>query len=320
MSKKFNFAFNLSIYSDTQSNANPMLRDVFIVRNLLSDDLMDIIHDSDTIDPSATSTIFDGSRSFGLDALAQGTISYLSGDIYKLSINANSGTFSGFRASRAVGLDNTSQITFTKITPSLMTLSISAGTAWDLSSVQVNDEIRFESAANVNVGNQGTFKIKTKSSSTLTIENPSGINETIIINSAANVLVYSSIGVQFGDNLVLGAPFNVNNRDTYTILDVTPNYVEFANDLVVPEGPIAALNSGGLTIYNKTFKILYLEVTEGSAAIMLNGSSDLNQVVAPFDENTPGIYFKMGNFYRVDIKNLSDDEQLSFRIVASQKE
>lgn len=320
MAKKLNLAINLSIYSDSVKSTNPLLRDVYLVRELEDSGLYDTLHESIEIDPAETFTVFDGTRNLNLDALTQATLSLVSGDKYKLALAANGGTFSGFRTKRAITLDNTSVIEFTKITGQLVEIDITAGTAWSLTSVQIGDQIKFEDAANVNVDNKGLFVVKAKSGTVLTIENPSGVGETITLNSGSNVSIFSAAGTQPGDNLTLTSPFSESNRGEYTVLDVTADYVTFSANIIVPEGPITGIQSGGLVVYNRAYKFLYIEIESGEAAILLNDSSDESHKAKALNSEIPGIYLKTGQTFKIEIKNLRNDIPLSLRVVASQRE
>jgi hypothetical protein len=320
MAKKLNLAINLSIYSDSIQSTNPLLRDVYLVRDFADSGLYDTLHESIEIDPSETFEVFDGTRNLNLDALTQATLALVSGDKYKLTLAANGGTFSGFRTKRTITLDNTSVLDFDKITGQLLEINVIGGTIWSLATVQIGDQIKIENAANVNVNNKGLFTVKAKSGTILTVENPNGVSEVVTLNNGANITIFSAAGTQPGDNLTLASPFAETNRGEFTVLEVTADYVTFSANVIVPEGPITGIQSGGLVVYNRAYKFVYIEVESGEAAMLLNDSNDESHKVKPLNSEIPGIYMKTGPVFKIEIKNLRNDIPLSLRVVASQRE
>lgn len=192
------------------------------------------------------------------------------------------GTNPVFRTNRNIGGSATTEISITRVTPYVARLTQTSGTALTLSSVQVNDFLKFEKNTDsftsplhpTNVGK--TFLVQSKGANYIDfIDNGEVALDTAIPLGAdfSFVLRVMSQGpVKIGDTIgVSGSSINPSNIGQFTIVDVSPEYIEITNPLSSSETVLYGTNQ--ITVYeyligfvnlraNGRFKIRFDDQTE----------------------------------------------------------
>lgn len=279
MSSKLNLSVNMNVFGDPDYSNMPTLNYFKWHRNLIGQSVDNPKVDMAILLPNEEKTIFDTSVALSSDLTTTWNLSLKVGSSSQYILSHNSGTAPLFRTPRDSGIDATSVITITK-NAKLLTLTVSAGTIFDLISggVIVGDEIRLGSL--FNALNQGVFKILSRSSTYLTIENEIGVAESDIdlgSGFAEQLNIYSNSGVQIGDTLDIYDGFFSSIYGSYTIDDVSHNYIVFTSLESLPmEDNVPNLPS--LAIYINAKKIIYLEANN-KLSIKLNGDVITNTIV-----------------------------------------
>lgn len=302
MSNKLNLLIFLNSYRDANPSNNPSMSQFKWQReaNGISSSKPQSVEFCLT--PGETRTLFNGSRTLLSDLTTEFDISLKSGGTYVLKNTA--GTSPGFRTLRSIASDATTQVS---VTPNagLMTLSSVAGTAFDFTTTNVGDEVLV--GDQFNSANRGRFKILSKTTTSITVENSSAVGETVTLGAtfADQVRACSSSGVQIGDKIKLGSGFSLVNQNTYEITAVQDNLVEFFFSGLLPEE--FSLLAPSVVIYSSAKKFMYLE-TDKKLSTTVNGSAESD--VEPFSDGTssaPGILVKSSVVYSFEVTNQTSD-------------
>jgi hypothetical protein len=300
---KANILVYLNIYRDSNPTNSPNMSHTKWQRELqgVSAEKPQSIEFS--LAPGESRVMFDGQRTLSSDNTTVYSLTLKSGSTYMLK--NTSGTSPAFRTLRNIGSDATSQITVT-VSGSLMTLQGTGGTIISTASVVVGDEI---SIGNIfNAANRGRFKILSKTTNSVTVENSSAIAEASITlgsNYADEIRIYSASGVQKGDKIKLGSGFFSTNQSTYEVTGVQDNLVEFfsAGVLATETG----LVNPSVTIYSSAKKLVYVE-TDKPVNVTVNGIAESK--IEPFIEGNnslPGMLLKRSTMWEMTITNNGTD-------------
>jgi hypothetical protein len=300
---KMNILVYLNAYKDSNPTNNPSMNSFKWQRELqgVSADKPESIEFS--LAPGESRVMFNGQRTLSSDNTTVYSLTLKSGSTYMLK--NTSGTSPAFRTLRNIGSDATSQITVT-VSGSLMTLQGTGGTIISTASVVVGDEI---SIGNIfNAANRGRFKILSKTTNSVTVENSSAIAEASITlgsNYADEIRIYSASGVQKGDKIKLGSGFFSTNQSTYEVTGVQDNLVEFfsAGVLATETG----LVNPSVTIYSSAKKLVYVE-TDKPVNVTVNGIAESK--IEPFIEGNnslPGMLLKRSTMWEMTITNNGTD-------------
>jgi hypothetical protein len=186
----------------------------------------------------------------------------------------------------------------------VVTFASTNGTAFNTAAVQIGDSVRISSA--FNAANLGVFTIISKTSTSFSFENELGMPEVVVLgaNFAQILSIYSSAGVQVGDKVDVVAGFSPASQNTYEILNVSHDYIEFFSSSVLPVETGIANTVSALLIYNNSKQFFYLE-TNGKVGIKYNGSTD-EQIVDSFvlgGHRKPGIVLIKADLKSVVITN-----------------
>jgi hypothetical protein len=152
------------------------------------------------------------------------------------------GTNPVFRTDRGMGGAADTQVTISRVTPYVARIQNIAGTVWTLGNIQVNDIIKFEKDTDAFPSpfseiNQGeAFVVQAKGSDFIDfVDNGNAILDSAITLGANydKVLMVMSQGpVKLGDTIeISGAGINPSNHGKYTIVDMSPYYIEIINTL-----------------------------------------------------------------------------------------
>lgn len=300
---KMNILVYLNAYKDSNPSNNPTMNSFKWQRELhgLSVDKPQSIEF--TLAPGESKTMFDGQRTVSSDNTTSYDLTQKSSNTYVLKHDV--GTAPSFRTLRAIGSDATSEITVTT-SGSLVTFQATGGTLFVTTAIAVGDELLIGSQ--FNSANQGRFKVLSKTTDSVIIENSSGTSEGPIVLGASfadQFRVYSASGVQKGDKIKLGSGFSSISQNTYEITAVQDNLIEFYSSNTLPV-EFSLLNPS-VVVYSSAKKIIYME-TDKNVNITINGAAESK--IEPFIEgNTtyPGILFKRSTMWSMIVTNNSTD-------------
>lgn len=299
---KLNLQIGLNSYADKVETNQNLLNHFKWLRSV-SGVLVDNPESSELlISAGDTLTLFNGSVVISQDNTTKYSISLMASGVYKLSYS--NGAAPQFRTERILGLDNTSEVTFTKNGP-LMTATFTDGTLPNLATVLVGDEIR--------IVNIGIYKVLGKTSNSISWENESGVEQTIVLNSSADIRVYSSSGVQRGQKVSITNGFSVASYGDYEITDASPDFLVFNSTKTLPEESDILSQ---VSIYKSEKKILFLESTS-EITVLINGSNQTK--VSPLissSSNHPGLLLLTGSMYSAEILNSGIQEVTIYYISA----
>lgn len=183
---------------------------------------------------------------------------------------------------------------------------VNAITGFNLSAVQVGDYVRLGNL--FSPLNQGEQKIISKTANSFTVINETGAPEgpiTLGSGFASQVQIYSALGVQPGDMLVISGGFSPVTQGSYVITAVAAEYIQFYSTDVLPiEGPI---QTQAIAAYSAAKRLIYLE-SDQKCTVTMNGSN--NCQVSPIVINNsaqPGVFMNTSTIYSLSIVNNSTD-------------
>jgi hypothetical protein len=300
---KMNVLVYLNAYKDSNPSNNPSMNNFKWIREIqgLSAEKPESIEF--TLAPGESKTMFDGQRTLSSDSTTTYSLTLKAGSIYVLKHTA--GTSPAFRTLRSIGYDATTQITVT-VSGNLMTLTSTGGTPITTTSVLVGDEVSV--GIGFNAANRGRFKILSKTANSITVENTSALAEgpvTLGSDYTDDMRIYSASGVQNGDKIRLGSGFSLTAQNTYTVVGVQDNLVEFFSAAVLPNQ--TGLVNPSVIIYSSAKKLIYAE-TNKPVDVNINGVAESK--IEPFIEGNnslPGMLLKRSTMWSMTITNNGTD-------------
>lgn len=275
-----------------------------------------------TIEPSSSITLFDGTRLLSIDGTSVFSLTFISGSVYRLQ--CTSGTQPLFRIPRSISSDATSLFTISINNNSVVTLLNSGGTIVDFSTVQIGDTLYISNSSPFNVLNEGYFKIISKTSNSISIQNPSAAAENNIplgVNYATDFQIFSSGPVVAGDTIILYSGFSLVSLGSYTISSVTPSFVEFISTNPLPNESNIVPTASGIIIYSDAKFVTYIECDQNSI-LKLNADVGNNVLIEPAipklnaQSGVNGIFTKIGTSYKGVLKNNSINNCSAFVFTA----
>lgn len=302
-----NFLVFLNAYSDSNPSNAPSLSNFKWNREVDGLPVSNPASLPVSLAPGETKTLFNGSRTLAQDGTTQYSLALkaLTSNTYVLSNVA--GTAPNFRTPRSPGADATTQITVVQNGP-LITFSSTGGTPLNLivGGVVVGDYVRLGNL--FNQANQDESKIIARTATSFTVENELGVAEgpiTLGSGFAAQLQIYSALGVQVGDTIIISGGFSLVSQASYKITAVGAEFVEFFSaDTLPTEGPIL---TQAIAIYSSAKQFVYLEADQ-RCGITLNGVS--GNEVQPFIINNkiiPGVFMRTSTIYSMSVTNNSTD-------------
>lgn len=295
----FSFLVYLNTYSDQTSTNAANLNNFKWKRDINSLPVSNPYSLAFSVAPGETKALFNGVRTISQDNTTVYSLAPipLSSNAYNLSWV--SGTMPQFRISRNLAIDATTAVTVT-INGPLATFTSTGGTLFDTSSVVVGDYIVIGSQFNVQ--NQGQGKVLALSSTSMTVQNPVGVNEGPIVLGASfanQIQVFSSAGIQPGDTLVIGSGFSTVSQGSYKVLNATANTLQFYSTALLPTETVQTT----VSLYSSAKQLIYLE-SDQKINVIVNSSNTSS--IEPFvngSSTQPGILMQKTTVYSLSITN-----------------
>jgi len=160
--------------------------------------------------------------------------------------------------------------------------------------------------------NQGTFVILAVTATSISFENANGVAETSVTltgSFATEIRIFSSAGVQIGDNLGLTAGFSSLSFGNYEITYVADNYLEFYYSNTLPQE--VDINTQ-VSIYSSAKSLIYVESNKKLDAI-INGAQTLR--IEPFvnaNVTSPGMLLLKSTMHTLVLQNEDSAEATVF--------
>lgn len=297
---KFNLLTHIQVYNDENPSNNTMRNLAKWTREIQGIECDKAKVEELILAPGETRQLFEGSRTLLQDNTTEYTLSLKSGTTGTYILENTDGTAPGFRTLRTIAHDATSEITITKNGP-IAVITASGGTIADFSSVAVGDEVVLGS--NFNAANQGQFKILSKTSTSISIENSGANAEGPIVlglDFANQLRIFSSSGVQVGDNLRIFGGFSIVSQNTYQVTQAQDNKVEFFFSGSLPTETVITQS---IAFYSSFKQFVYIE-TDKNISLNINGQA--SGTVEPFivaGVPKPGIFMKKSSMWSFSISN-----------------
>jgi hypothetical protein len=293
-------------FDDDAVNSNPAQKGIDRGRTLSgltveNDETLKVM-----VDPGASVTVFDGSRTLGHDNTTdlQLTLSPLDPNRYR--VTCTSGPSPAFRTNRnlatsgknvqwQVNANQTATLTITAYSPPW-----SVGDTLFVPGASTGD-----SPSAFNALNEGYWTILAASGNQATLarfpgEVFSGFTETVTSPDNNALQAFSAAGVQVGDTIDISAGFSVTAQHSYDVVAVNPNWVEFISTAPLGE-EVAQPGQAGFVIYDAAKRFLYIE-TDQEVVVQVNGDTgNYNRVepVLPGDKKFVGPYMKWGHAWKL---------------------
>lgn len=317
MSATLNLTSSVLAHGDLSSNNNPALRFVDWKRQVAGLAVENPVSERLTVQPGASTTVFDGSRSLGVDGTTAFdlTLTTLSADRYRLS--KVSGTSPAFRTDRGLNLAGI-QLTLVIQVNGSMLVTVASGTPF--SALQAGDDVFIPGVttgdlATVFAGeNEGFWKVLAvgAAGANVTLIRPtcsdqSMLGEVVTPVSASQFQGFSGTGVQIGDKLDLSGGFATSAQKTFSIVAVTPTRVDFISTSPLAQESGILPGASGIKVYGNAKQFLRLEADQ-EAIIRLNGDTGSSIRLAPWvpgDPNGVAEFTKVGPTWGLAVINKS---------------
>ncbi len=315
----FRYFSTIAAYSDDQTSANPALGNAdWNVTRLL--EVSDPENRSITIPAGSSTTLFSGSRTIGINGSSEFTLalSTLASNRYRFKWTGV-GAAPVFRTDRGltnngdtlvIALNGNSTVTVTG--PSGAFTGVVAG-----DTVLIPGPTTGDSATPFNTQNEGYWVVMTASSTVLQLRRPTGTDftayaQSVPVTADSQFLAFSSDNVQIGDTLLLSSGFNSGSLGTYTVIAVSPTWVEFYENEALPATETAVPGVAGLSLFGDAKRYIRLEFNQ-ECVVRVNGdTTDLNWL-SPWeagDKYNTGWHERVGPCWSLVVVNKSHSDLL----------
>lgn len=264
------------------------------------------------LDPGATVTVIDGTRSTSIDNTTAFTmtLSPLDPTIYRFTNSG--GTAPAFRVDRGLAT-STHQLVLT--VNQNQTLTMDCGSAGLFGALQSGDIVWIpgittgDPLGQFNTLNEGTWYVLATGSNVIVLGRAvgsvfNGFTETVTPAANSAVQGFSATGVQAGDTLDISAGFSTNTQRAFEITTVNPAWVEVRSTL--PLGlETATPTATGFVIYTAAKRYVGVE-SEEEIVLQFNGGTDTTNRVTPLRSGSArfaGVFQKFGTTWKLVLVN-----------------
>jgi len=266
-----NLKYGVLIYEDA-SDKSPKIKMPDIENLIVGVGVDSDKSDRITIYPNEIKDIAVTSRALGWDATTELHFErHITGSDSMRIKFTGTGAAPNFRTKRAIGGSATTTVTITRVTPYVARIQNVGGTAWNLATVQVNDLLKLEKTTDTFTSpftevNQlyDPWLVQAKGADYIDfIDNGiCSLDAGIVLGADYDfaLRVMSQGPVKIGDTIELsGAGLNPSNVGKFSILDVSPEYLEIVHPLGVDE--IVLIGSSTLTVYEYLIGFVHMRAS-----------------------------------------------------------
>lgn len=183
--------------------------------------------------------------------------------------HTGTGSAPSFRVDRVIGGDATTEVTITRVTDHVARITNTGGGLWDLSSVAVNDIIKFDKEVDgvtnpLSASNKGReYLVQAKGVDYIDfIDNGFSGAETVVLGADFEKLirVMSQSPVKKGDTIYIkGAGVNPSNHGKFLVEDVSTDFIEIVNPLGVNE--VITYGTNNIVVYEYLIGFMILRAS-----------------------------------------------------------
>jgi hypothetical protein len=309
-------------YEDSVTTNNPQQRPFDWTRQLQGIPIDNPACDPYKIPSLQQVEVFDGTRTLGHSGTTQYniTVSPLASNRYRIKWTGT-GTAPAFRTARSVTFviagptPPPSTITFTPQTNQSVAVTASAGSVFG--DVEDGDVVFIpglstgDSASIFDTLNEGYWSVLSATASTLILARFPGEvysvkAETATVTVDTSFQAFSAVGVQLDDILKLVSGFSPALLQSYEIVAVTDNALEFISGVTLPAVSGVVPGANGVVVFSDAKSFIALE-TNQNIDISLNGGT-VSFPVEPILAGDPaqiGMFQLTGTVYSLIITNKS---------------
>jgi hypothetical protein len=270
-------------------------------------------------------TLFNGTRTLTADNTTQYALSIVNTATNRYRLKwTGVGTTPAFRAARSISFNN-GTVTFTPQLNSSVVVTASAGAIFGnvqvgdtvfIPGVSTGDSVLFDSL------NEGFWFVLNATSTSLSLSRFPGSTysskyETVTITAASQFQVFSSVGVQLDDILSLVSGFATVLLNTYEIVSVTADSIEFLSGSTLPAVATVVPGSSAVVVYSNAKTYVYLE-TDQNILVGINGLSSFTvEPILAGDPNKVGKLELTSSVYSLTVTNKST-QTATIRILSAE--
>jgi hypothetical protein len=306
-------------YEDESSTNNPQLKSFDRSRQMQGIPVDNPAYEPFRIQPFAQVQIFDGTRELSYGSLTQYSIQPLNAASNRYRIKwTGVGDAPEFRTVRAVNFLTGATPHTVTVTPQLnQSVAITASAGAVFGTVVAGDVVYIaglstgDSASIFDPLNEGVWSVLSATSTSLVLtRNPgqvySSVSETVTIASNASFQVFSSDGVQLDDTLSLIDGFSPVLLQTYEIVNVTADSLDFVSGVTLPPTSAVVPGLNSIVVFSNAKSWIALETDQNlDVSINSNLSSFTVEPLLSGDPNKVGVFQLNGTVYYLTITNKS---------------
>lgn len=305
----------LVAFGDSLSTNNPRLRYVDWNRDISDLEVQNPRSESHILAPGQEKLLFDGTRTLAVDGTTELSVALVPGEADRYRFRFTGGTNPVFRTNRGLELSGASvSVVLNANSTATMTVagdggfeSIVAGDTLWVPGTEESISSPFHAA------NQGFWLVMAATATSLTLTRPSNTDFEAYTQSAVSVtadnqiVAYSSAGVQVGDRLEVGGGFVATTWRTYSIVGVTPSYIEVVSTAIIPSETDILPSAAGFKVFTSLKSFVYIEADQ-DCVVRVNGDTSNCQRLAPWlagDSAKPASYERTGPTWALTVVNRS---------------
>jgi hypothetical protein len=295
MSNKLNLLVHINAYDSTNSSNSPTLNAVKWDRNYQGIDVNNARSMSFSLNSLDSQILHNGVVALTADNTTSYDLSLSPLGSYVLSYN--SGTLPGFRTKRAISTDATTTFVITR-SANVITYIYNAGTIPSFASVVIGDLVKID--APFNVGNRGYYTIISKTSTSVSVVNYAGAEETVLLglDFAQNFKIFSNGPLLSGHSIEITTGFSPVTLGSYIVEIVEDDRIFFsAQNLPLETGKIA-----NVAAYSANKKMIYIESSEPITAFINGNPVKINPIKIGVGL-VPGMLLLNGPVYSLSVVN-----------------
>lgn len=270
-------------------------------------------------------TLFNGTRTLTADNTTQYSISIVNTATNRYRLKwTGVGTTPAFRTARTVNFAS-GTVTITPQLNSSVLVTASAGSVFP--AVQAGDTVYIPGVSTGDTLlfdplNEGFWFVLNATSASLVLSRFPGTVyssklETVTITSNTQFQVFSSTGVQLDDILCLASGFAVSLLNSYEIVSVTADAVEFVSGTTLPAVAAIIPGSAAVVVYSNAKTYIYLETDQNISVGVNSLSSFTVEPILAGDPNKIGRFELTSSVYSLVITNKST-QTATIRILSAE--
>ena len=306
-----NLSYSLLSYEDQESSTNPKIKIPDITVNVDGVIINNNRTDSGTVSPNQIRNISTSSRTMLWDATTELTFLRHLASTGSTSVRmywTKTGTAPAFRTNRNIGGAADTIVSITRVNDYVARIQNVNGTVWTLGSVQVNDYIKFDEENDLYT-NPFSAQNKDKEFLVLAVgadfidfaDNGAAAEDPIVTLGAdfADILKVLSQGPALvGDIIQINnSSINPSNTGKFEVTDVSDNYIELTNPLMVADTFL--YTAGSVVVYEFLVGFVHLRAT-GPFQIRFD---DQQEWVSVTRLGTHAIFLGSVSTHNIQIKN-----------------